>query len=343
VIAKIEKSLKEIAEFIDGEVIGDSGLSVSGACGIEHAGPQDLIFVSSPKYVKSALDSPAQAVIVDKKTTIAGKSVIQTTNPSKAFLKVMQLWDSGNARLKQAGIHPNSFIHKTAILGKNVYIGPGVVVEAGVKIGDGSSVLANSVIGERCILGDDVLIYENVTLRDDTRIDARTIIHSGVVIGTDGFGYEMIDGKHVKIPQTGNVWIGEDVEIGSNTCIDRARFGTTRVKRGTKIDNLVQIGHNAIIGEDCIIVAQVAIAGSCEIGDRVMIAGQVGIVSHVKVGSDSKIGAQSGVHTNIPDKSVVLGSPPQPVREELQRIAYSLRLPQLFKEVKALKKKIESK
>jgi len=338
--AGIEKSLAELAELIDGEVVGDSSIRICGACGIQNACRGEITFLTHPKYLPSLEKSQASSVIVGKDCSYTVKPVIRVEDPAKAFLKVMQLWQPDTQPLQKTGVHPSASVAASAKLGRHVFIDAGVVVGENCEIGDGSSILANTVLGEGCALGKNVLLYENVTVRDKTRIDSRVILHPGVVIGADGFGFETISGKHVKVPQRGNVWIQEDVEIGANSCVDRARFGTTVVKKGTKIDNLVQIAHNVSIGENCLIISQVGIAGSSEVGDNVILAGQAGVVDHVKIGRNSKIGAQGAVTHSVPENSVLLGSPARPIREVKERLVYQSRLPELFKDVKQIKKKI---
>ena len=339
-LQRLDKSLAEIAELIGGEVVGDATTRVTGACGIRDANPDEITFLNDPKYLPLLKTSRASSVIVAKECDYRAKPVIRVADPAKAFLKVLKLWYPGTELLQKSGVHSSAVIAKSAKLGKNVFNGPGAIIEEDCQIGDRTTILANAVVGEGATLGREVLIYENVTVRERTRIDDRSILHAGVVIGADGFGYETVDGRHVKVPQLGNVWIQEDVEIGANTCVDRARFGTTVIKRGTKIDNLVQIAHNVTIGEDCLIVSQVAIAGSCDVGDRVTLAGQVGVNDHVTIGANTIVGAQSGVHKSVPENSVLLGTPVKPIRQEKQVIVCSSRLPELYKDVQAIKKKL---
>lgn len=337
-----QRTLKEVADLIGGEVIGGSGVSIRGACGAKEARGGDITFLAGPKYLPLIEQTQASAVIIGPGVEWRKKPVIRTANPSIAFLKALELWRS-QERLWGGGIDPRAAVSKSARLGKDVTVGPGAVIEDDCVVGDRTAVLAGVFIGRGTEIGNDCVLYPRVVIRERCRIANRVVLHCGVVIGADGFGYETVDRKHVKVPQTGTVHIEDDVEIGANSCIDRARFGATVVGRGTKIDNLVQIAHNVTIGEDCLIVSQVAIAGSVEIGDRVVLAGQVGVVGHIRVGEDSVIGAQSGVHTTIPPHSVMLGSPPRPIRDELERMVYMTRLPELFKDVRELKKKFEEK
>lgn len=334
-------TLAQIAGLVGGEAIGDPHFRVSGACGIQEAGPAEITFLRESKYLPLLQKSRAGAVIVGRDSTYREKPVIVTDNPAQAFLQVLSVWTSGKEDLAKTGVHPSASVAKSAAIGRAVFVGAGAVIGERTEIGEGSSIMPGAVIGDDCRIGKDTLIYENVSVRDRSRIDDRVVLHAGAVIGADGFGYENIGGRYVKVPQRGNVWIQDDVEIGANSCVDRARFGTTLIKRGTKIDNLVQIAHNVEIGENCLIVAQVGIAGSAKLGDGVILAGQVGVVGHVTVGAGTIIGAQSGVFTDVPEKSMLLGSPPLPIREEKERIIYISRLPKLFKDFKEIQKKLQ--
>ena len=219
--------------------------------------------------------------------------------------------------------------------------GPHAVIEAGVGIGDGTVIGANGFVGRSARLGKNCRIYPNVTLRERVELGDRVIIHSGTVIGSDGFGYETAGAQHVKIPQLGSVTLEDDVEIGSNACVDRGRFQNTRIGRGTKIDNLVQVAHNVIIGPDCLIVSQSGISGSTELGKNVVVAGQAGLVGHLTVGDGAVIGARAGVSKSVPAKTVVLGEPARPIGEQRRLFALIAKLPEMFKDLSELKKKLK--
>ncbi|MBP9733125.1 MAG: UDP-3-O-(3-hydroxymyristoyl)glucosamine N-acyltransferase [Candidatus Omnitrophica bacterium] len=336
-------TLAQIAAMVGGEAVGNSDFRVSGACGIQEAGPAEITFLKDVKYLPLLQKSRAGAVLVGRDSAYRDKPVIVVDHPAQAFLQVLTIWTTGREDLARTGIHPTAFIDPTAMIGANVYVGAQTVIGERSRVADGATLMAGTVIGDDCVIGKDTLIYENVTVRDRSLIGDRVVLHAGVVIGADGFGYENFAGKYVKVPQRGNVRIEDDVEIGANSCVDRARFGTTVIKRGTKIDNLVQIAHNVEIGEDCLVIAQVGIAGSAKLGDGVILAGQVGVVGHVKVGTRAIIGAQSGVFTDVPDGSILLGSPPLPIREEKERIIYISRLPKLFKDFKEIQKKLQDR
>jgi UDP-3-O-[3-hydroxymyristoyl] glucosamine N-acyltransferase len=237
------------------------------------------------------------------------------------------------------GIHPTAVVDPSVQLGKRVSIQPLAVIEAGTIIGDETIVGAGSYIGHGTVIGSACHIYPRVTVRERSKIASRVIIHSGAVIGADGFGFEMIDGRQQKIQQLGIVQIDDDVEIGANTTVDRARFGRTWIQQGVKIDNLVQIAHNVVIGKNSVIVAQTGISGSTRVGERVMMGGQVGVVGHLEIGDETAIGAQSGISKSTPG-GVWFGSPAVPLAEAKQQIAWIHRLGKLFARVKAIEKKL---
>ncbi len=332
-------SLKQLAELVGGELIGDPGITITGVAGIKEAKKGDITFLSQTRYLSFLGTTQASAVITSKNVTSDQKPIIRTANPSEAFSKLIAVFIPSRPPRKP-GIHPSAFVAPSAIIGKNVYIGPHAVVEDGVSIADNAVIEANSVIGADCVIGESSLIYSNVTIRERVEIGKRVIIHSGAVIGSDGFGYETENGLHQKISHVGTVLIEDDVEIGSNTCIDRGRFDKTWIKRGTKIDNLVQIAHNVIIGENCLIIAQVGISGSVELGDQVVLAGQCGVVGHIKLGNKVMVGARAGVSKAWPDGTILLGEPARPWSETKRIVVLTARLPELFKDLAEIKKKL---
>ena len=305
----MRKTLKEIAQAIEGEVSGDAGVVITGVSGIKEAGSGEITFLANPKYAPLLATTAASAIIISKDTAAPpAKNVIRCANPSLAFAKVIALM-SPEATRHFKGIHPSAVIGKAVKLGKDAAIGPYVVIEDAAEIGDNAVIYPGSFIGRSAKLGNDALIYANVSIRERVAIGERVIIHSGTVIGSDGFGFVEVNGKHHKIPQVGTVEIGDDVEIGANVAIDRARFDKTIIGRGTKIDNLVQIAHNVVIGENCLIVAQVGISGSTVIGNNVILAGQAGLVGHITVGDNAIVTAQSGVSKSIPAGAMFSGYP----------------------------------
>ncbi len=338
------KSLKleEIAKLVGGILAGDGQLPITGVSGIKDAQAGDITFLANPKYSAYLDDTRASAVIVSPEVVSSKKALVRISNPSEAFTKVATFFAIERSQ-KSPGVHPTAVIDKSARLGKDVFIGPHVVIENDVEIGDRVVIEANSFIGEKSVIDDESKIHPNVTLYPGTEIGKRAVIHSGSVIGSDGFGYEAVNGKQVKIPQTGTVVIEDDVEIGSNVSIDRARFGKTWIKQGVKIDNLVQIAHNVEIGENTVIVSQSGISGSTILGKNVVIAGQAGLVGHLVVGDGAVVGAGSGVTKSVPPDTVVLGGPARPIQEQRKIYVLIGKLPDLFKDVSDLKKKLEAK
>ncbi|MDD2679867.1 MAG: UDP-3-O-(3-hydroxymyristoyl)glucosamine N-acyltransferase [Candidatus Omnitrophica bacterium] len=337
----MRKTLKEIAQAIQGEVIGDGSIVITGVSGIKEASAGDITFLANAKYTPLLNTTAASAIIISKDTEPpATKAVIRAENPSLAFAKVISL--IAPAEIKHPkGIHPSAVLGKGVKLGKDAAIGPYVVIEDNAQIGDKAIIYSGCFIGQDTKIGDCALIYANVSVRERVLIGNNVIIHSGTVIGSDGFGFVEVNGKHHKIPQVGSVEIGDDVEIGANVTIDRARFDKTIIGRGTKIDNLVQIAHNVVIGENCLIVAQVGISGSTIIGNNVILAGQVGLVGHISVGDNAIVTAQSGVSKSIPAGAMFAGYPARPFLENQKSHAYVHNLPKMFELVKELKKKIE--
>ena len=337
----MRKTLKEIAQVIKGEVIGDGSTVITGVSGIKEALAGEITFLANAKYAHLLSATAASAIIISKDTEApAGKAVIRVENPSLAFAKVISLIAPA-ATKHHPGIHPSVVLGKDVKLGRDVAIGPYAVIEDNAQIGDATVIYSGCFIGHDTKIGAGALIYSNVSVRERVLIGNNVIIHSGTVIGSDGFGFVEVDGKHHKIPQVGSVEIGDDVEIGANVTIDRARFDRTVIGRGTKIDNLVQIAHNVIIGENCLIVAQVGISGSTTIGNNVILAGQAGLVGHITVGDNAIVTAQSGVSKSIPAGAMFAGYPARPFLENQKAHAYVHNLPKMFDLVKDLKKKIE--
>jgi UDP-3-O-[3-hydroxymyristoyl] glucosamine N-acyltransferase len=313
---------------VGGELAGDPERLVTGLAGIREAVPGDVSFLASPKYQAAVKMTGASVLIVATDLDITfGGTLVRVNDPSEAFAKLVSQVAPRPVSFKP-GVHSTAVIAPTARLGKDVSVQPCAVIEDGVVIGDRTIIGAGSYVGHECRVGADCLLYAHVSLRERTILGDRVALHSGVVLGADGFGYEAVDGKHQKIPQVGYVEIGDDVEIGANTAIDRGRFGRTRVGNGTKIDNLVQIGHNCVIGDHCIICGLVGIAGSTIIGNHVTIAGQVGIAGHLTIGDKSIIMAQAGVTKDVLAGSIMLGAPAAPHKEFKRINAAIQRLPE---------------
>lgn len=335
----MKKTLGEIAQLIDGEVIGDPNVVITGVCGIKEAGGGDLTFIANSRYLSLMESTKAAAIITSKEVKEAGKPIIRTENPSLAFAKMLSLVTPSEIRHPE-GIHPQALIGKNVKLGKNVAIQAFCVIEDNVEIADDSILYAGVYVGHHAKIGRNALIYSGVSIRERVVIGDRVIIHSGSVIGSDGFGFAIVRGVHHKIPQIGTVIVEDDVEIGANVTIDRARFDKTVIGRGSKIDNLVQIAHNVVIGENSIIVAQVGISGSTMIGKNVILAGQAGIVGHINIGDGAIVAAQAGVTKSVPSNAKVSGYPAKPHATAMRVNACLQKLPDLYKEVKMLNEKI---
>jgi len=336
----MQKTLKEIAELIDGEVVGNGDTIITGVSGIKEAGEGDITFLANPKYFSLIEKTHASAIVTSPDVETAAKPIVRTENPSLAFAKIVSTFAPSQVKHPQ-GIHPTAIIGEDVTLGSDIAIGPYVVIEDEVSIGDKTIIYSGCFIGQHTKIGADTLVYPNVSIRERSTIGSRVIIHSGTVIGSDGFGFATIDGLHHKIPQIGTVEIGDDVEIGANVTIDRARFDKTVIGKGTKIDNLVQIAHNVLIGENSIIVAQVGISGSTTIGKNVILAGQVGVVGHITIGDNAIVMAQSGVSKSVPAQTTVWGYPAKPEKIAKQINACVHNLPRLYNTITELKKRIK--
>ncbi|MCK4519343.1 MAG: UDP-3-O-(3-hydroxymyristoyl)glucosamine N-acyltransferase [Candidatus Omnitrophica bacterium] len=336
----MKTTLKEIAKLVDGTVIGDENIAITGISGIKEAKKGDLTFIANSKYLSLAETTNASAILTSEEIEAAPKSIIKTKNPSLAFAKLVSLLAPNEIKHPE-GIHPAAIIGENVKLGRNVAVQAYAVIEDNARIGDGSIIYSGVYIGQHATVGKDVLIYPGAAIRERVIIGDRVIIHSGSVIGSDGFGFATVKGVHHKIPQIGTVVLEDDVEIGANVTIDRARFDKTVVGRGTKIDNLVQIAHNVIIGENSIVVAQTGISGSTVIGKEVILAGQSGMVGHITIGDNSVVAAQAGVTKSVPPNSKVSGYPAKPHRMAKRVNACVQRLPEMFREVKGLRKRVE--
>ncbi len=333
-------TLKEIAELVDGKIIGDENIIITGIAGIKEAREGDITFVANSRY-KSLMDkTKASAIIVSHGVVNNHRPLIWTKDPYLAFTKVMRLLN-GNEVSPPKGIHPTAVIGKNVDFGKDISIQAYVIIDDEAKIGDRVILHPHVYIGRQTKIGEETIIYPNVTVRERISIGKRAVIHSGTVIGSDGFGFASVKGKHHKVPQVGTVIVEDDVEIGANVTIDRATIGKTVIGKGTKIDNLVQIAHNVEIGEDSIIVAQVGISGSATLGRGVTMAGQSGATGHIVIGDNTKVAAKAGVTKSIPPNSIVSGFPAKPHDKEKRIKACLQKLPELLKRLYKLEKRIE--
>ena len=334
-------TVEELAALVGGRVTGAAGNApITGAASVADAQEGDITFFGNPKYLAALRTSRATCALVPEGFAESIAAIpIQVANPSLAFAQVVERFAPAPV-VFEPGIHPSAVIAPSARIGAGVCIQAHAVVEAGAVLGDRSILGASAYVGHEAKIGADCHIYPNATVRERCTLGNRVILHSGVVIGSDGFGYEMVQGRYVKIPQTGMVQIDDDVEIGANTTIDRARFGRTWIGEGTKIDNLVQIAHNVVIGKHSVVVSQVGISGSSKIGNYVTLAGQVGIVGHIEIGDQAIVAAQSGVSKDLAPKQMYWGTPAVPIREQKEQIARVARLDKLMERVKRLEARL---
>jgi UDP-3-O-[3-hydroxymyristoyl] glucosamine N-acyltransferase len=312
-------SIGEIVDFVGGEFAGPRGASILSVAPLGSAEAAQLSFLSNRKYAAELAATKAGAILVPKKLEGTDPRWIRVDDPYFAFAKIMTRWFSN--RPKPKGISPKAVVAESARLGENLTLGHFAVIGENVVIGRNVTIFQNVSIEAGSMIGDDCIIYPNVVIYDGTRIGNRCIIHSGVVIGSDGYGFATHGGRHHKIPQIGIVRIEDDVEIGAGSTIDRAALGETVIGEGTKIDNLVQIGHNVKVGKHCLLVSQVGIAGSTELGDYVAVAGQSGFSGHLKIGNRVQVAAKSAVLADVPDDTKVMGSPAVPFTEFARRHA----------------------
>jgi UDP-3-O-[3-hydroxymyristoyl] glucosamine N-acyltransferase len=334
-------TLQELASMSGGELVGDPKLKITGAASLAEATSGEISFFGNRKYIGLLRKTRASAVFVppDFGEPLAAAQV-RVADPTKAFEQLV-LKFAPKPITFAPGIHPSAIVGSSVRLGERVSIQPHSVIEDGSEIGDDTIIGAGSYIGHETTIGARCLIYPLVTIRERSRIGSRVIIHSGAVIGADGFGFEMVDDRQQKIQQLGIVQIDDDVEIGANTTVDRARFGRTWIQKGVKIDNLVQIAHNVIIGKNSVIVAQTGISGSTRVGESVLMGGQVGIVGHIEIADGTMIAAQSGITKSVPG-GVWFGSPAVLFSEAKKQIAWVHRLGKLFARVKKIEKKLGS-
>lgn len=337
----MELSLSEIAQLVQGDVEGECTTSIHGVAKIEEAGKGEITFISNPKYAKFIDATGASAVIVSKDFPGTTKPIIRTENPYFSFLKVLRLFHPQKETIPE-GIHPSAVIDASAQIGANVRIGACVVIDKNCKVGENVTIYPGTVISQEVTIGNNTIIYANVVLREQVRIGNNVIIHSGTMIGSDGFGFAKEGQQYHKIPQVGTVVIEDDVEIGANCAVDRATLGCTIIRKGVKLDNLIQVAHNVEIGENTVIAAQTGISGSTKIGKNTVIGGQVGFVGHIEIGDNTTIGAQSGVSKSLPSDSVYFGYPARPIMQAKREEAALRRLPELLKKIAELEAKLNS-
>jgi len=323
---------------------GEAERVIYGAASLADAGPDEIAFFGDHRYAKAFRTTRAGAVLVPEGQNFPADArpsaiLLPCPDPSAAFAKILKIFTPPSVH-REAGVHPRAVIEPGAEVHPEACIEAGAVIGRGAKVGARSVIGANSVLGQQAIIGEDCLIYPNVTIGDRCIIGNRVILHSGVVIGSDGFGYEFKNGRQQKIPQTGIVQIDDDVEIGSNSSVDRARFGRTWIGEGTKIDNLVQIGHNVQIGKHCILCSQVGISGSTRLGDYVVLAGKVGVNGHIELGNNVQAAAMSGIVRSVPAGQKVGGVPAIPHSEFKRNLVLLFGISKLYERVAELEKRI---
>ena len=334
----IEKTLKELAEHLGGVVRGDETLRVNGLAPLEAAGPDKITFLANPKYAVKVGTTGAGAVLMAPGCENYGRNVIEVANPYLAFAKLLTLFHVHKPA--PLGIMTGAVIGSDVSLGADLTVHPGAIIGNGVTLGDRCIVHPGVVIYAGVTIGSETVIHANAVIRERCRIGKRCVIQPGAVIGSDGFGYAPDGRSYYAIPQIGIVVLEDDVEIGANTCIDRAALETTHIRRGTKLDNLVQVGHNCQIGEDCMIVSQVGISGSTRIGNHVTLAGQVGVAGHLTIGDNVMVGAQSGITGSLPANAGFSGTPAIPHKEWLKSMVVIPKLPEFRKSLSVLEKRI---
>ncbi|MFK7909905.1 MAG: UDP-3-O-(3-hydroxymyristoyl)glucosamine N-acyltransferase [Akkermansiaceae bacterium] len=331
---------EKVASLTGGKILREGDVAeFSNMASLDEATPDDVSFLGNEKYYQNYLSTTAGLVLIPTGVPEhpSEATLIEVENPSYAFGQIVKFFVNAQQKFTP-GVHPSAYVaDDVEIDPARVSVGANAVLESGVVVGKGTQIGAGSVIGERAQIGEDCHLYANCTVREDCILGDRVILQPGCVIGSDGFGYELVDGKHEKVDQVGIVLIGDDVEVGANTTIDRARFGKTKIGKGTKIDNLVQIAHNVQVGENSLLVAQVGLSGSSKIGDYVTLAGQSGCGGHIKIGDKTTLTARAVAMKDIEGGGTYMGMPARPMREELKKMALVSRLPMLMAEVKALR------
>jgi UDP-3-O-[3-hydroxymyristoyl] glucosamine N-acyltransferase len=334
----VKKTLNEIAALLNGSVVGNGGVVIERIRGIDEAGEGDLTFVANPKYRKKLHTTGASAILVAPATVCPGKNLIIVADPYIAMARLLALFHPEEE--ETAGVHADAWIEAGAAVSPEAVVYPGVHISRGARVERQAVLYPGVFVGRDSVVGEASILYPRVTLYRRCLVGRRVVLHAGVVVGSDGFGFANPGRDNVKIPQVGFVQIDDDVEIGANTTIDRGTLGRTWIQRGAKIDNLVQIAHNVVIGEYSIVVAQVGISGSTQLGKGVVIGGQAGLVGHVEIGEHAMVAARSGVHKDIPPHQVVAGTPHMPHRDWLKMEACLPKLPEMRTALAALQRRV---
>jgi UDP-3-O-[3-hydroxymyristoyl] glucosamine N-acyltransferase len=340
----MEFTAELIAEFLGGEILGDPSVRVTTICKIDEGEPEALAFLSNPRYEHCIYDTKATIVIVNKDftpTQPVAATMIKVDDAYGSFARILELYQSMKPR--KSGVSPQAFISSSATLGEQAYVGEFAVIGENVKIGKNARIYPQVCIGDRVTIGDDVILYPGVKIYEECVLGDRVTLHAGVVIGADGFGFApQADGTYFKIPQIGNVILEDDVEIGANSCVDRATMGSTIIHKGVKLDDLVMIAHNVQIGENTVFASQVGVAGSTRVGRNCMFGGQVGIAGHISIADGTHIASQSGIaHAVKKEKQTLMGSPAYDAASYQRAVIAFKSLPELLKKVASLEKEID--
>ncbi len=338
----MEFTAKQIAQFVQGKIEGDENVTVHTFAKIEDSVPGAISFLANPKYTHYVYETKSSIVLVDETLELdqpVKTTLIRVQNARDCVAKLLQLYES--VKPKKTGIDSLAFISPTAKVGENVYIGPFAYIGDGAVIGDGCQIYPHATICDNVTIGSNCILYPNVSIYHDCKLGSNVILHSGAVVGADGFGFAPNGESYDKIPQIGIVTIEDNVEIGANTCIDRSTMGSTYVRKGVKLDNLVQIAHNTDIGENTVMSAQVGVAGSTKVGQWCMFGGQVGIAGHINIGNKVMLGAQSGAPSSIKDNQTLIGTPPMPQFPYFKSQALFQKLPEIYKQLRALQQEVD--
>lgn len=337
----MRSTVNEIARLVGGTVHGDGTALLTGVNGLKEAGPGDICFVRGSRYLPLLQSSAAGAVLISEVPEWLQIPAIVVPQPDLAFAMILKHCET-ESLVHPTGIHPTAVVDASATLGKDVALDARVVIAAGVVLGDRVVVYAGTYIGRNVRIGDDSILYPNVVLREDTVLGRRCILHAGAVLGSDGFGFAPLGGQWMKIPQVGRVELGDDVEIGSNTTIDRATFGVTRIGTGTKIDNLVQVGHNCEIGEHCAIAGMAGVAGSAVLRNHVRVGASAGIAGHIELGEGATVGARSGVTQSVAPGQTVLGYPADEVDKARRVWVATRKTPEMLRRIRRLEQQLDA-
>ena len=338
----MEFSAKQIAEFIQGTIVGDENATVHTFAKIEEGIPGAISFLSNPKYTSYIYETQSSIVLVNKDfepEKEINATLIKVDNAYESLAKLLNLYEM--SKPKKTGIDPLAYIAPTAKIGNNVYIAPFACVGDNAEIGDNTSLHPHATVGSGAKVGSNCILYPNTTVYHDCRVGNNCILHAGSVVGADGFGFAPSPEGYEKIPQIGIVILEDNVEIGANTCIDRATMGATIIRKGVKLDNLIQIAHNVEVGSHTVMASQVGVAGSTKVGEWCMFGGQVGVAGHIKVGDKVNCGAQSGIANNTKSGSTIMGSPAFEVKGFMKSSAAFKKLPEIYLELNAMKKELE--